>query len=311
MDGILGVENEQIGRLGALEAVRFFGDLLQAEARRLKISPEIRISERINVPDGGIDASSNNQESENSDLLKSGYAGFQIKTGTTFGLTEASLRNELFGAGNPVAKENLGASVVHCLDQSGHLTFACFGLDPVEGEINTAKKRIKEWLKQCGYPNADVHIWGQSIIKSFLSNFPSLRLKINGRGGGTEFEIFESWQSHSDMTPSVLSLGEKQKKIIEEIREQLVTNTEALHLRITGESGVGKTRLVLEALNDDRIRPLVIYTDNPTQLRSQPFISQIGMPDNHIEIVLVLDECSVNEATNFGTDYRHLEKEFV
>jgi hypothetical protein len=307
MEGLTSIEKEQIGALGTQGSVEFFGDLLFAEARRLGISPEIRISSRTNVPDGGIDASVNHLGTPVSDLVKSGYSGYQIKSGTTFKLTEAKLKEELFGQGKSVAKENLGASVIHCLDANGNLTFVCFGLDPVESEINTAVGLIKGWLQACGYQNPTVHIFGQSTLKGFLEPFPSLLLRVNGHGAGG-FKIFDSWKTHGDMSPEVLSLGEAQNKVIEEIRSQLLNNTEAIHLRITGESGIGKTRLTLEALSDEKIRPLVVYTDNPSQLEHNNFFSYVGMPDNTTEVVLVVDECSQDVAVHYWNKLQSLGK---
>ena len=194
------------------------------------------------------------------------------------------------------------------MDANGHLTFVCFGLDPVQGQIDTALNLVKKWLETCGYPNAAVHIWGQTTIKGFLNDFPTLRLKVNGCGSGP-FEILESWKSHADMKPDTLSLGEKQKKIVEEMRLQLLINTEAVHLRVTGESGVGKTRLVLEALSDDRLHPIVIYSDKPNELESNyGFLNYFAMPDNKMEIILVLDECSPDNAARYWNRMQGLQK---
>lgn len=306
MPTFFGVENEHIARLGALEAVQFFAALLHAEARRIGASPEIRVSERITVPDGGIDASASNDGRQNSALLKDGYSSYQIKTGTTFTLSEGSLRTELFGRGNPIAKANLGESVVHCLDRNGNLTFVCFGLDPVESEANTAIDLVKGWLKECGYIDTKVYIFGQGALKGFVNDFPSLRLKITGRANGTGLEILDSWQTRGDMEPEALSLGERQKAIIFEAQKQLLTNTEAIHLRVTGESGIGKTRLILEALKDERLRPLVLYTANPAQLDSQGFLTEIAMPDNHIHIILVLDECPLDMSVSVWNRLQNL-----
>lgn len=297
-DGIFSVENRYIGRLGPLDAVNFFHDLLQVEAARIGISCEIHTSERLAAPDGGIDASSHNRYPIESELIRSGYSGFQIKTGTAFRPTDASFKKQLFGERRQIQKDNLGSSVVRCLDAGGHLTFVCFGLDPTESERNSAITKIKEWLTVCGYSDASVRIWGQSNIKGFLHNFPSLCLKINGRDG-IGLRILESWRASGDMLPEVLSIGEAQKSIINEIRERLLTSTEAVHLRITGESGVGKTRLLLEALDHDALRPLVLYTDKPEHLESQGFLSDINLPDNKMEVVLVLDDCPLDIARDF------------
>jgi hypothetical protein len=289
MPHIMDVENEQIGRLRQDEAVQFFGDLLNAEARRLGIGPEIRVSGRINVPDGGVDASVNNTEAAASNLIKSGYNGFQIKTGSTFAITEAPLRKELFGD-KEVALENLGLSVRHCLDKNGHFIFVCFGLDPTEEQNLKAIALVEGWLKQCGFASPSIQIWGQGTIRGFLGVFPALVFRVTQRSPGP-LEIFEMWERHSDMKPDTLSIGDVQKGIMQAVQTDLATNAVAVRTRIIGESGVGKTRLALEILKDERLRPLVLYTDRPAELEGIGFLTELMMPNCNLEIILVLDEC--------------------
>ena len=57
LDTIFTVNNEHLERLNAPEAVQFLSELLWAEVRRLGLPvTSVNISRRINVPDGGVDA---------------------------------------------------------------------------------------------------------------------------------------------------------------------------------------------------------------------------------------------------------------
>ena len=54
---IFTVTNDDLGRLDERTAVDFFQRLLWAEARRIGIEiSKINVSTRVNVPDGGVDA---------------------------------------------------------------------------------------------------------------------------------------------------------------------------------------------------------------------------------------------------------------
>ena len=54
---IFTVNNDDLGRLDEHTAVDFFQRLLWAEARRIGIEiSKINVSTRVNVPDGGVDA---------------------------------------------------------------------------------------------------------------------------------------------------------------------------------------------------------------------------------------------------------------
>src|SRR5262245_55639907 len=100
MDTILTVKNEDLTRLNSEEAVIMFRELLWAEAARLGIPfSSINISTRINVPDGGVDASvSGHISSISNGLISSGHNSYQIKAGTSFQpWKKAVIKNELFG----------------------------------------------------------------------------------------------------------------------------------------------------------------------------------------------------------------------
>ena len=63
------------------------------------------------------------------------------------------------------------------------------------------------------------------------------------------------------MTPA-LHLARAQSEVIVSIRKAL-SGSDYQHIRVIGEPGIGKTRLVLEALSVEDLAPMVIYSRMP------------------------------------------------
>lgn len=59
------------------------------------------------------------------------------------------------------------------------------------------------------------------------------------------------------MLPSLVS-GEAQENVIEGIRGELRRSDEPIHIRVVGEAGIGKTKIVLEATGADDLAPLIL-----------------------------------------------------
>lgn len=72
----------------------------------------------------------------------------------------------------------------------------------------------------------------------------------------------------------------------------------SIHVRVIGEPGIGKTRLVLETLRADDLRPLVLYADKATNVDGS-VISAIHK-SKHARIILVVDECGPEARSNLA-----------
>ena len=87
IETIFTIKNEDLDRLNPDTAVEFFQKLLWAEARRLGIElSKINISRRVNVKDGGIDATVDETPiAAGLGIIKVGKTSYQIKSGKTKG----------------------------------------------------------------------------------------------------------------------------------------------------------------------------------------------------------------------------------
>ena len=289
---IFTVTNDDLGRLDQQTAVDFFQRLLWAEARRIGIEiGKINVSTRVNVPDGGVDATVDEAQIETgAGIIKQGKTSYQIKSGQSFNPWQKSeIQKELFGERTPPNKQNLGESIRACLEDGGTYILVCTGIDLVESQRTDALNHIKNYLEQCGYPDAEVDVWSQNNLIGFLQIFPSLALWINQRDI-SNFQTHSSWSEYGNMRFRFFP-GQPQNELIANIQNELRRNDDTVHVRVWGEPGIGKTKLVLEATSIDDLFPLVIYC-SASQFRDSVLMNELLRDDNQFSAVLVIDECN-------------------
>ena len=303
-DNIFTVTNDDLNQLDPAGAVRFFRELLWAEARRLGIDiNKINISDRIYVKDGGIDGTVvKNRTATASGLIKAGETGYQIKSGQTFKpWRKPVIGKELFGSNEAVLR-HLGEGIRACLEAGGTYVLVCTGIDLVDSERRDALNHLNEYLKGCGYQSPRVEVWSQNHLISFLQRFPSLSLQIKGRSHA-QFQTHQSWSQNGDMRLEFIP-GQAQDDLISQIRDDLRQNDDTVHVRVLGEPGIGKTRLVFEATRAEDLTPLVIYC-TAARFRNSVLMNELLRDDNHFAAVLVIDECDWSSSSNIWNELIH------
>ena len=159
----------------------------------------------------------------------------------------------------------------------------------VERQRTNTLNHIKNYLEQCGYPDAEVDVWSQNNLIGFLQIFPSLALWINQRDI-SNFQTHSSWSGDGNMRVPFFP-GQSQNELIANIQNELRRNDDTVHVRVWGEPGIGKTKLVLEATRTDDLFPLVIYC-SASQFRDSLLMNELLRDDNQFSAVLVIDECN-------------------
>lgn len=174
------------------------------------------------------------------------------------------------------------------LDNDATYVLVCFGQDLTDEQRRKARELLESYLKQCGYGNPRVEVWSQNNIIGFLEVFPSLSLRVTGRDGA-RFQTHRSWSRDAEMK-SDFRAGKSQEDFISSMRENLRKSTDAVHVRVLGEAGIGKTRLAMEATRAEDLEPLVIYS-TAVQFRYSYLINEILREDNQFSAILVIDDC--------------------
>lgn len=292
---IYSVDSQKIKNLQPREATELMRDLLWCEGGRLQLKNIVISPENITTADGGIDASA--------ELVCSGQPTqpasfhFQIKTGLTFKpWTKDSVTKELYG-GKKLAKSTprylksrLGHAVRHCLDSGGVYVVVTLGHNLIPSQHTAAVNLFESEFKRCGYKNAEVEVWGIGQLAQMIERYPSLSLDLSQRGAGSRFQNIKVWGGNSDMKHPA-ELGVDQQGFINEVRN-LLAGDEIQHVRVIGEPGAGKTRLVLEALNDGgRLAAETIYVSQASDFLSSSLLTELIQDDREYHALLVVDEC--------------------
>ena len=289
-NNIFAVKNADLNLLDQNTAVEFFQRLVWAEARALGIElSKINVSNWSNVPDGGVDATIDDaQITRGHGIIKRGKTSYQIKSGTGFKPWQKSvIKNELFGT-KTAECQNLGESIQACLNDDGTYVLVCTGIDPVESQHRKICSHIEEYLKQCGHPHPKFEVFTQNTLISFLESFPSLALWVNGKTQSI-FQTYQSWSEDGTMRVPFFP-SQSQNELISKIRNELREEQNTTHVRVLGEPGIGKTKLVLEATRTNDLASLVIYC-TASQFRDSVLMNEILRDDNLFSAILVIDEC--------------------
>ena len=288
------VTKQHLSPLSSGDGVDLVADLLWAEARRIALpTSKVHITKNITAKDGGIDASIDPviDAHFSGSFVPEGRSGFQIKTGSSFSLSKPSIKKELFDKAKP-SKAALGQSVRDCLEEGGTYVLVCLGNDPAEPTRSRAKAHLKLFFATAGYPDAKVDIWGQNEVIGLLQRFPSIAVSINGGGHGF-FQTHLSWSRQIEMSRP-FKVGEPQKEFMLSLQAELRRNDSAVHVRVRGEAGIGKTRLVLESLREDDLHPLVVYHDGPEKFLGSQLLGRLLQDDNDFYVIVVADECDLH-----------------
>jgi hypothetical protein len=286
---VFSVRDDVMLRLSPRQAVEVFRDLLFAEAFRLHIPiSKVHISTNIDVADGGIDASVDWPVTDQSGLIKTGLTSYQIKAGESFApWREAVIKKELFGE-KPAGKDNLGKSIRECFEHDGTYVLVCVKVDLVDPQRPDAERFIKAQAQACGFRRPKVEVWNRSNLIGFFQPFPSLALRLNGLEG-IRGQSHKSWSQQDDMNKA-FEAGPKQLRWIETLQKHLRESGEARHIRILGDAGIGKTKLILEATRVDDLRPICIYFDSASRFMDSELMNQLTREDNNFNCILVIDE---------------------
>lgn len=294
MHSILTADENYLKQLDSTASVELFRDLIWAESHRFGISPsKVTISLRTTVPDGGVDAEidADNVLLPTGGLFEKGKNSYQIKVGENFKpQNKAVIKKELFDKKAP-SLDNLAPEVRSCLEENGRYVIVCFGLDLTSSERKKAIKNLTEDLKVCGFKNPNIDVWSISNIKGFVQQYPAITLQTN-RLYSEPFRTHKEWSSFADMRVS-FEAGREQQETSENIRKQLRRNDAPSQLRILGEAGVGKTRLVLEATNTDDLNPLVIYA-LASEFDGSRLMTEL-IRNETLNAILIIDECDIDQ----------------
>lgn len=296
MSQLIRVPVDTVVGLTAERAVELLTRLLNAESTYAKLNPGvITISKRLTIADGGIDAEVNAPSDVKLPadcFFAAGLTGIQLKSGTTFKpWTESAFRDELLNS-----KGNLLPEVARLTERMGRYLVVCTGHDLTPQQRNDACERIASVLESVGvldYRNL-IDVLGASQLSAFAERYPGIAALLT-HDPIQEAWVLDEWDLDAHMA-NRFSPAPAQSEIIDLIRTGIEGN--AKHIRVLGEPGLGKTRMVLEAVRAPHIAPSVLYIRHGSKFGQTSLFRQLLRVGWAKPLVLVLDDLSESEMSD-------------
>ena len=288
MNSLFTVPIISVTNLSSERAVDVIRSILRAECNYAKLSPTgLTISGRLTIADGGIDAEVNVPAGftvPTDCIFQTGLTGFQIKSGTTFKpWTLSAIQSELLDS-----KGELSSEVKRLLQRNGRYAIVCTGHDLTPEQRNDSRQHIASVLAEIGFEGYEelIEVLGASQIAEYAERYPGTASLLTN-DPIQEALVLEEWQQDSHMANS-FEVSPEQSQLIGQIQTCLQGETK--HIRILGEPGLGKTRIVLESVKDKNIAPFVLYFQHGSQFGQTKLFRQLLKTGYDKPLVLVIDE---------------------
>ncbi len=302
MSQLIPVPVSTVVSLTAERAVELMTGILKAESNYAKLNPAVvTISSRLTVADGGIDAEIDvppDTQIPADCFFAAGLTGIQLKSGTSFRpWANGSIRGELVNS-----KGTLFPEVARLIERRGRYVVVCTGQDLTPQQRNDACEQIVRVLESLGvadYRNL-VDVLGASQLSNFAERYPGIAAQLT-YDSIQEAWVLDEWDRDAHMASS-FKPAPAQTELIDLIRAGV--EGDAKHIRVLGEPGLGKTRMVLEALRAPHIAPSVLYLCHGSKFGQTALFRQLLRAGWTKPLVLVLDDLSESEMSDV---WRHLK----
>lgn len=282
------ITSTDIERLDPHRFVHFVNRLVRAEATRLGIPPtSITTTDRISGRDGGVDARVEDDKGcGDGRWLPRGLSIWQFKTDSSGQNTQP----------HKLKQEAQKQRVKQALIAGGSYRIAV-GKTYNDEMLESRKEAVREALQEQGIPSQRAKVLTADHLAQWASEHPAMMLLACFSipiGNLVPIEDWERDPAHSVQFVQNQALTE----VTEAIRKFALSTDMPCHLRVEGRIGVGKTKLVLEALKDPAIRERAVYAFEPDTLPPE-FWPWLRYHQN-ASVVVVVDDCDMSRAQDLA-----------
>lgn len=271
--GPFSVEPQQIARLGGANFGPFVAHLLAAEGAALGLEgASLETTYLENVGDGGVDAGL--RSTQESLWVPRGESAWQFKAGD---LSPAACKQELLGATRALEVLSGGGSYRLVLGASLTSKKVKARRDALVDAAASANISVQE---------GRIEVLAGDALARWAEYYPSIAVSPILGGIGHVGQGFDQWSQSIRHSTVWISSTERDAEIAD-VRKLLESGPQ-VDLHVDGASGLGKTRLVLEAMRGEPYESLVVYIG-----ASDAFIASTiaHLQVQHRSAVLVVDEC--------------------
>ncbi len=280
--GPYSVDPDRVAALTSANFGQFVSRLLATEVAAYQMAGGTLATTYVeNTPDGGVDASL--QSAAGTRWIPAGHSAWQFKA-----------RN----LGPTACKAEIGKAT-HALQilRDGGKYRIVFAATMPPRAVADRRKAIMEELATQGITTAagDVEVLIADNVARWAEEFPALA--VNPLIGGTgQFGLtFDQWSRSSGHTTSWFSSAARDAQI-DEVR-QIINGRVSQDVHLDGDSGLGKTRLVMEAARGQEWEPILLYVPAADDF---PVSSLTHIQGQGRSGVVVVDECSARRHKSYA-----------
>ena len=294
--GVLGpfeVSADHIAVLTQDELPELLRRLLRAEAQEHGIPADgIHVASNVDAPDGGEDGRiSWRGGPARTRFLPSRFSQFQMKAGST---SPAAAGKEVL-SGNGSVKEMIRCS----LAAGGHYVMLC-GHPYARRSLSDREDRIRTKLHEAGvaFTRDQVRVWDAGQIATWVNHHPPVAVWLKERTSPGAIGPFHSrthWAGRAEHDQSEWVEDERLPELRARVLEQATVPGGSS--RVVGSPGIGKSRLVLEALGPDtaaeerEISDLVLYATLAEAGEESVMQAVQALVDHGQRAIVVVDDC--------------------
>lgn len=272
--GPFDITPERIQALGQ-SFTPFVNRLLAVEVSASQVHGyQLAINSNESTPDGGVDAALRNGVA--TDFIPAGHSAWQFK--------------RMSIGPQACANEFEKATWAHEFVRDGGSYIMVIGAALPDNLIEGRRRKMAEKAIQLSLLATDdpkrIRVYDANRLARWASRFPALAVSQLSGGPGLVAVDFDKWASGFTHTTRWVP-DDGRNAAVEAIRAQ-VSSQGVVELRIQGDSGIGKTRLVMEALRTPELQPLVAYVADVSAVSGE-LLSHLVSEGR--TAVLVVDEC--------------------
>lgn len=259
--------------------------LLLAESAQHSIPiPDVDLTLRETDPDAGIDARIKWPSGKPHDVLRTGETVLQYKSGN---LSVKQLEAEFK---KPGVQQALKAKASYLI---------CVGKDYVPKTVDDRKNALRKLCKKKKIPFSRTKIIFGSAIARWISRYPAVASAPALGKTIPDFVTVERWRRDNPQLSNPFRPDASRTETISKIQSFLNGDIGGSVLRLEGPAGVGKTRLALEALADERFASRALYAPNADNGEVMPFILAV-YANQEMSAIAVVDECDDTKQTTLA-----------
>ena len=271
--GPFSVEPAQVSGLGGANFGQFVVRLLATEAAAHAMAgAALETTYLENVGDGGVDAGL--RSATGSTWLPPGASAWQFKAGN---LSPAAAQAELEGASEAVK-----------ILQSGGSYRLVLGASLTSAKIDERRDALKAAVRNLKIDGAEdrVDVISADALARWIEQYPALAVSPLLRASGVIGQTYEGW-SNSIRHATAWVSSQERDDVIASLRKTVESATQH-DVHVDGVSGLGKTRLVLEALRGMPYEGIVVYCAAADSFPVS-VLTQLEMQGR--TAIVVIDEC--------------------